>query len=161
MIKASLKVQSWAATIWLHFLCRLFCSLNPMLYTSVELWTRFFQNDSRKSDTTRHQDFFCTKTRFLKEGQNEKLLEHVDMIELLAQYFCKRSRSPFRLKRYWSCISASSSKIIRHIMCHIIFEEKADIQDLYPLSLNQDRDRLQKYWAIINIISLFSVKLVL
>ena len=33
-----------------------------------------------------------------------------------AQYFCKRSRSRFRFKGYWSCISAFSSKIIRHIM---------------------------------------------
>ena len=37
-----------------------------------------------------------------------------------------------------------------HYMCLIIFEEKAEIQDQYPLSLNRDRDRdhLQKYWAI-------------
>ena len=35
-----------------------------------------------------------------------------------------------------------------HIMCLIIFEEKAEIQDQYPLSLNRDRDRLQQYWAI-------------
>ena len=34
-----------------------------------------------------------------------------------------------------------------HIMCLIIFEEKAEIQDQHPLSLNRDRDRLQKYWA--------------
>ena len=34
-----------------------------------------------------------------------------------------------------------------YIMCLIIFEEKAEIQDQYPLSLNRDRDRLQKYWA--------------
>ena len=32
-----------------------------------------------------------------------------------------------------------------HIMCLIVFEEKAKIQDQYLLSLN--RDRLQKYWA--------------
>ena len=36
---------------------------------------------------------------------------------------------------------------IMHIMRLIIFEEKAEIQDHYPLSLNRDRDRLQKYWA--------------
>ena len=36
-----------------------------------------------------------------------------------------------------------------HIICLIIFEEKAEIQDQYPLSLNRDRDRLQKYWAIV------------
>ena len=36
-----------------------------------------------------------------------------------------------------------------HIMCLIIIEENAEIQDQYPLSLNRDRDRLQKYWAII------------
>ena len=36
-----------------------------------------------------------------------------------------------------------------YIMCLIIFEEKAEIQDQYPLSLNRDRDRLQKYWAIV------------
>ena len=40
-----------------------------------------------------------------------------------------------------------------HILCLIIFEEKAEIQDSqYPLSLNCDRDRtdrLQKYWAIV------------
>ena len=34
-----------------------------------------------------------------------------------------------------------------YIMCLIIFEEKAEIQDIYPLSLNRYRDRLQKYWA--------------
>ena len=34
----------------------------------------------------------------------------------MAQYFCKRSRSRFRLTGYWSCISVFSSKIIRHIM---------------------------------------------
>ena len=34
----------------------------------------------------------------------------------MAQYFCKRSWSWFRLKGYWSFISAFSSKIIRHIM---------------------------------------------
>ena len=33
-----------------------------------------------------------------------------------------------------------------NIMCLIIFEEKAEIQDQY---LNRDRDRLQKYWAIV------------
>ena len=32
-------------------------------------------------------------------------------------------------------------------MCLIIFEEKSEIQDQHPLSLNRDRDRLQKYWA--------------
>ena len=32
-----------------------------------------------------------------------------------------------------------------HIMSFIIFEE---IKDQYPLSLNRDRDRLEKYWAI-------------
>ena len=36
---------------------------------------------------------------------------------------------------------------IMHIMCLIIFEEKAEIQDQHLLSLNRDRDRLQKYWA--------------
>ena len=35
-----------------------------------------------------------------------------------------------------------------YIMCLIIFEEKTEIQDQYPLSLNRDQDRLQKYWAI-------------
>ena len=34
-----------------------------------------------------------------------------------------------------------------YIMCLIIFEENAEIQDQHPLSLNQDWDRLQKYWA--------------
>ena len=29
-------------------------------------------------------------------------------------------------------------------MCLIIFEEKAEIQDQYSLSLNRDRDRLQR-----------------
>ena len=38
--------------------------------------------------------------------------------QTMAQYFCKRSRSRFRLKGYWSCISAFSSKIIRHIIVH-------------------------------------------
>ena len=38
---------------------------------------------------------------------------------------------------------------IMHMMCLIIFEDKAEIQDQYPLSLNRDQDRLQKYWAII------------
>ena len=33
-------------------------------------------------------------------------------------------------------------------MCLIIFEEKTRIQDQRHLSLNRDRDRLQKYWAI-------------
>ena len=32
-------------------------------------------------------------------------------------------------------------------MRFIAFEEKAEIEDQYPLSLNRDRDRLQKYWA--------------
>ena len=36
---------------------------------------------------------------------------------------------------------------IMYIMCFIIFEEKPEIQDQYPLSLNRDWDRLQKYWA--------------
>ena len=31
-----------------------------------------------------------------------------------------------------------------YIMCLIIFEEKAEIQDQYSLSLNRDRDRLQR-----------------
>ena len=35
-----------------------------------------------------------------------------------------------------------------HIMCLITFDEKAEIQDQYPLSLNRDWDRLQKYLAI-------------
>ena len=35
-----------------------------------------------------------------------------------------------------------------YIMRLILFEEKAEIQDQYPLSLNRDQDRLQKYWAI-------------
>ena len=46
-------------------------------------------------------------------------------------------------------------------MCLIVFEEKAEIKDQHPLSLNWDRDRLQKYWAInaICIIKLtFSIK---
>ena len=34
-----------------------------------------------------------------------------------------------------------------YIMCLIIFEEKAEIQEQYSLSLNRDRDPLQKYWA--------------
>ena len=34
-----------------------------------------------------------------------------------------------------------------HIMYLFFFEEKAEIQDQHPLSLNRDRDRLQKYWA--------------
>ena len=34
-----------------------------------------------------------------------------------------------------------------YIMCFIIFEEKAEIQDQHPLSLNRDWDHLQKYWA--------------
>ena len=37
--------------------------------------------------------------------------------------------------------------IMYYIMCLIIFGEKAEIKDQYPLSLNQDQDRLQKYWA--------------
>ena len=37
-----------------------------------------------------------------------------------------------------------------YIMCLIIFLEKQELQDQYPLSLNRDRDRLQKYWAIID-----------
>ena len=32
-------------------------------------------------------------------------------------------------------------------MCLIIFKEKAEIQDQYPLTLNRYRDRLQKSWA--------------
>ena len=36
---------------------------------------------------------------------------------------------------------------IMNIMCLIIYEEKAEIKDQHPLSLNRDRDRLQKYWA--------------
>ena len=36
-----------------------------------------------------------------------------------------------------------------YIMCLIIFEKNAEIQDQYSLSLNRDRDRFQKYWAII------------
>ena len=35
-------------------------------------------------------------------------------------------------------------------MCLIIFEEKSEIQDQYHLSLNRDRDCLQKYWPILN-----------
>ena len=34
-----------------------------------------------------------------------------------------------------------------YIMCLIIFEEKVEIQDQHPLSLNRNRDRLKKYWA--------------
>ena len=34
-----------------------------------------------------------------------------------------------------------------YIMGLIINEEKAEIQDQYPLSLNRDQDRFQKYWA--------------
>ena len=37
---------------------------------------------------------------------------------------------------------------IMYIMCLIVFEEKAEIQEQHPLSLNRDRDRLQKYWAL-------------
>ena len=46
-----------------------------------------------------------------------------------------------------------------HIMYLIIFEEKAEIQDQYPLSLNRDRDHLQKYWAIVgkNLIKIVSI----
>ena len=34
-------------------------------------------------------------------------------------------------------------------MCLINFEEKAETQDQQPLSLNRDRNRLKKYWAIV------------
>ena len=40
-----------------------------------------------------------------------------------------------------------------HIMCLITFEEKAEIQDQYPLSLNRDHDRLQNFWAIVKYIN--------
>ena len=43
---------------------------------------------------------------------------------------------------------------IMHIMSLIIFEEEAEKQGQYHLSLNRDRDRLQKYWAI-DAISIF------
>ena len=46
-----------------------------------------------------------------------------DSSKIMAQYFCYNPDSwssafwsGFRLKRYWSCISDFSSKIIRHIM---------------------------------------------
>ena len=48
-----------------------------------------------------------------------------------------------------------------NIMCLIIFEEKAEIQDQYPLSLNRDRDRLQKYWANIDEISILMFSVVI
>ena len=44
-----------------------------------------------------------------------------------------------------------------YIMCLIIFEEKAEIQDQQPLSLNRERDHLQKYRANVAL----SIKLLL
>ena len=47
-----------------------------------------------------------------------------------------------------------------YIMCLIIFEKKVEIQDQHHLSLNRDRDRLQKYWAIKKTRAKFETRLI-
>ena len=60
----------------------------------------------------------------------------------------------------WSCMRFRDWTLmiyvfIMYIMCLIIFGEKAEIQDQHPLSLNRDRDRFQKYWAILKLWNFF------
>ena len=89
---------------------------------------------------------------------------------LMAQFFCKRSRSRFRLKIFepesgslligWSCQGSfvfwdhSQQPMIVYEVSWLNFDNVRlyhahyHFQDLYPLSLNRDRDRLQKCWVL-------------
>ena len=102
----------------------------------------------------------------------------------MAQYFCKQSRSRFRLKKFepelgsfltlffriigletfwtanslWSCVRFCDWILIMYVFIMyiicLIILLKAEIQDQHPSSLNWDRHSLQKYWAI-NLLRLY------
>ena len=161
------------------------------LHQEIVVWLFYWALFTWKSplDNMLH-NLIPSGTKSIKIGHNNKiwlsLLKVLKSLEptsrstihdrrcSLAQYFCKRSRSRFRLKGYWYCISAFSSMIIRQIMCtiktyiikiqsgNLIHEKNKDSWQDHPVknysglgsnffSLNRDRESLQlKYWAIIS-----------
>ena len=73
---------------------------------------------------------FCmVNNLYLQHRHISKCLTKWWSLSLLAQYFYKRSRSRFRLKRCWSCISTFSSNFFKYKKAHNVHDKDVHHQN--------------------------------